>query len=471
MKRQRRAKIVATVGPASADPAMLKRLFEAGVDTFRLNFSHGSHADHAAVFAAIRDLEREMKAPIGILQDLQGPKIRIGRVAGGKVAVAAGDAVVFRPGTEPGGIDALPLPHPEIFAAVLPGHELLIDDGRVRLRVVAVDADRIETEVVVGGTLSDRKGVNLPGTVLDLSPLTAKDRADLAFGLELGVDWVALSFVQKASDVIEAKSLIGDRAGLVAKIEKPSALEEIDAIIAMSDGIMVARGDLGVEIPHEHVPGRQKELVRACRLAGKPVIVATQMLDSMITSPTPTRAEASDVATAIYDGADAVMLSAESAAGQYPVEAVSMMDRVIRATEAHGLYPSIVHASATHDERTAQHGVAAAAADLAVSIDSALIVAFTSSGATAARIARKRPALPILALTPSSTVSRRLALMWGVQGLPSNGAHGYDEMISLATRAALDEGLVERGRNFVAVAGIPFGVAGSTNNLRVVEVA
>ena len=279
MHRSRRAKIVATVGPASASPEMLEALFLAGVDTFRLNFSHGAHEDHAKVHAAIRALEEKTGRPIGILMDLQGPKIRVGTVRDGKLSVATGETIRFVLSGADGDKDAIPLPHPEIFAAIAPGHDLLIDDGRVRVRVTGLGDDYIAAKAIVGGTISNRKGVNLPGTVLDVSPLTKKDRADLEFGLKLGVDWVALSFVQKPSDVIEARVLIGDRAGLVTKIEKPSALDRIDDIIRLSDAIMVARGDLGVEIPHEEVPGRQKELVRACRLAVKPVIVATQMLE------------------------------------------------------------------------------------------------------------------------------------------------------------------------------------------------
>jgi pyruvate kinase len=325
----------------------------------------------------------------------------------------------------------------------------------------------IEAKVIIGGVISNRKGVNLPGTVLNLSPLTAKDRADLDFGLKLGVDWVALSFVQKPSDVIEARGLIDGRAGLVAKIEKPSALDHIDDIVRIADAIMVARGDLGVEIPHEDVPGRQKELVRACRLAVKPVIVATQMLDSMISAPTPTRAEASDVATAIYDGADAVMLSAESAAGQYPREAVEMMDRIIRSTEQHKLYHSIIAASEPDVETTPPHAVAAAAADLAEAIHAPAIVAFTSSGTTAARIARKRPAVAILAVTPDLAVSRRLCLLWGAHSVLSDDVLSYEDMVNRAKAATLDEAFAEKGQRIVIVAGIPFGKAGSTNNLRV----
>src|SRR5215472_4399759 len=372
--RRRRAKIVATVGPATASPEILKALFLAGVDTFRLNFSHGTHDDHAKVHAAIRALEQDMQRPIGILMDLQGPKIRVGTMRD-KITVRTGDSICFvRSGSE-GDRSSIPLPHPEIFAAIAPGHDLLIDDGRVRVRATSVGNDYIEAKVIVGGEISNHKGVNSPGTILDLSPLTTKDRADLEFGLRLGVDWVALSFVQKASDVIEARALIGERAGLMAKIEKPAALERIDDIIQTSDAIMVARGDLGVEIPHEEVPGRQKELVRSCRLAVKPVIVATQMLDSMVAAPTPTRAEASDVATAIYDGADAVMLSAESATGRYPREAVEMMDRIIRSTEQHKMYRSIIEATQPDEEQTPPHAVAAAAADLASAIHAGAIVA------------------------------------------------------------------------------------------------
>jgi pyruvate kinase len=469
--RRRRAKIVATIGPASASPEMLKGLFLAGVDTFRLNFSHGTHDDHANVHAAIRALEQDMQRPIGILMDLQGPKIRVGTLRDKKITVRAGESIRFvRAGSE-GDQSAIPLPHPEIFAAIAPGHDLLIDDGKVHVRATSVGNDYIEAEVIVGGTVSNHKGVNLPGTILDLSPLTAKDRADLEFGLRLGMDWVALSFVQKPSDVIEARALIAERAGLMAKIEKPAALERIDDIIQMSDAIMVARGDLGVEIPHEEVPGRQKELVRACRLAVKPVIVATQMLDSMVAVPTPTRAEASDVATAIYDGADAVMLSAESATGRYPREAVEMMDRIIRSTEQHKMYRSIIEATQPEEEESPPHAVAAAAADLASAIHAAAIVAYTSSGTTAARIARKRPKVPILATTPSVEVSRRLCLLWGAHSALSEHVHSYEEMVARAAELAKREKFAGSGDTLVVVAGIPLGQAGTTNNLRVVSVS
>jgi pyruvate kinase len=470
MRRHRRAKIVATVGPASASPEMLKTLFLAGVDTFRLNFSHGTQADHAKVHAAIRALEQELKRPIGILMDLQGPKIRVGTLADKKITVTAGETIRFLLTGSDGDKMSIPLHHPEIFAAVAPGHDLLIDDGRVRVRVTGLGSDFIEAQVIVGGVISNNKGVNLPGTILDLSPLTAKDRSDLEFGLNLGVDWVALSFVQKPSDVIEAKGLIGARAAVMAKIEKPAALDHIDDIIQLCDAIMVARGDLGVEIPHEEVPGRQKELVRACRLAVKPVIVATQMLDSMIAAPTPTRAEVSDVATAIYDGADAVMLSAESASGQYPREAVDMMDRIIKSTENHKMYRSIIEATQPGEEQTPPHAVATAAADLASAIHAKAIVAYSSSGTTAARVARKRPSLPILAITPNEDTSRRLCLLWGAHSVLAEDVKSYEEMVERATVIAVEQEFATGGDLLVVVAGIPFAVAGTTNNLRVVTV-
>jgi pyruvate kinase len=469
--RRRRAKIVATVGPASASAEMLKALFLAGVDTFRLNFSHGTHDDHANVHAAIRALERDMQRPIGILMDLQGPKLRIGTLRDKKIDVRSGDSIRFVLSGSEGDRSAIPLSHPEIFAAITPGHDLLIDDGRVRVRATRVGNEYIEAEVIVGGAISNHKGVNLPGTVLGLSPLTAKDRTDLEFGLRLGMDWVALSFVQKPSDMVEARGLIGERARLMAKIEKPAALERIDDIIQMSDAIMVARGDLGVEIPHEEVPARQKELVRACRLAVKPVIVATQMLDSMVSAPTPTRAEASDVATAIYDGADAVMLSAESATGQYPLEAVEMMDRIIHSTEQHKMYRSIIEATQPDVEATPAHAVAAAAADLTSVIHAAAIVAFTASGATAARIALKRPRVPILAATTSVAVSRHLCLLWGAHSVLCENVHSYEEMVGRATELAKQEEFAGASDFLVVVAGIPLGQAGTTNNLRVVSVS
>lgn len=467
MRRNRKAKIVATLGPSSCDADTIARLFDKGVDVFRLNFSHGSHEDHARSYAILRELETETGRPICILQDLQGPKIRIGTLKDGGFEIERGQTVRFVPDGEEGDADAIPLPHPEIFAAIMPKHAMLIDDGKLRLEVSSVSDDVIEARVVAGGEISNRKGINVPDTLLELSPLTDKDKTDLAFGLELGVDYVALSFVQRPSDVMEAQALIGGKAGIMTKVEKPSAVEHIDAILALSDAIMVARGDLGVEIPPEDVPGRQKELIRACRLAGKPVVVATQMLDSMVNAPTPTRAEASDVATAIYDGADAVMLSAESASGDYPVETVAMMNRIIETTEQHSAYQSIIHALDPDIEPSAQHAVSAGAAFVANSISAKAIVAFTWSGTTAYRIARERPEVPVITLSPQQSVSRRLALVWGAHSVRSTEIADYGEMVSQAIKHARAGGFAGDNDQVVIVAGVPFGVAGSTNNLRV----
>jgi pyruvate kinase len=470
MKRNRRAKIVATLGPASSDPARIRQLFEAGVDVFRLNFSHGSHEDHAARFNAIRDIEREVGRPIAVLQDLQGPKIRIGTLARGKEMLEPDARVRFDSDPRPGGDGRIPLLHPEVHEAIAPGHQVLINDGRVRLEVVSCGKQHFDARVIVGGEISDRKGVNLPDTLLQLSPITPKDRADLDFGLALGVDFVALSFVQQPSDVLEGRSLIGSRAGLMVKIEKPAALKKIRDIVHLADTVMVARGDLGVEIPAEDVPGWQKDIVRECRIAGKPVIIATQMLESMISSPTPTRAEASDVATSVYDGADAVMLSAESASGRYPVEAVAMMDRIISHTEGHPSYRPIVHAPEPGTDPTIAHAVAASASALAASIGAAAMVAFTDSGNTATRVARERSRVPIVGVTPDERTARRLALLWGVHSVKSACISSFGEMVEQAVRHAQNEGFAKPGQNIVVIAGIPFGQSGTTNNIRVLTV-
>lgn len=465
MLRDRRAKIVATVGPASATPAMLRQIFENGVDTFRLNFSHGDHAAHAGVIAAIRALEADAGVPIGILQDLQGPKIRLGRIENSPALLARGQIVRFVP-ADTADAASLPLPHPEIFAAIHPGHRLFIDDGRVRLRTVSCSVDQIEAEVLEGGRLSDRKGVNLPDTVLDMPVLTDKDRRDLAFGLANDVDWVALSFVQKASDLDEITQIIDGRAGLVAKIEKPTALAEIDQIVRRADAIMVARGDLGVEIPPEDVPARQKEIIALCRRESRPVIVATQMLESMTAAPAPTRAEASDVATAIYDGADAVMLSAESAAGAYPAEAVAVMDRIIRSTEAHTLYARMIAAS-REPAATIADTIADSGAALAASLGARALVAYSRSGSTAVRVSARRPVLPLIVLTRDPHVSRRMALLWGAQALTEAAVCDYDSMVETALRESRPLLSATAEDSLVILSGVPFGQSGSTNNIRV----
>jgi pyruvate kinase len=467
MIRDRRAKITATLGPASSDPQTIRRLFEAGVDVFRLNFSHGGHADHKARHDAIRALERESGRPIAILQDLQGPKIRLGTLAGAR-ALERGDRVRFVHAAESKAPKELGLPHKEVFEAVMPGHRLLIDDGKVRLVTESVGDGTIEATVTVGGAVTDRKGVNLPDTMLSLSPITGKDRRDLEFGLELGVDWVAFSFIQKPSDVIEALALVDGRAGVMSKIEKPAALQSISDIVRLSDAVMAARGDLGVELPPEDVPAIQKDLVRLCRLAGKPVIVATQMLESMIHTPTPTRAEASDIATAIYDGVDSVMLSAESASGSYPVEAVETMHKVIARTEQHEAYGQLLHALRLDMPNDPQHAVGAAAAELAERLHARAIVAFTSRGTTAYRIARNRPEHPIVGVTPNVETARRLALLWGCHSMTSPDIHSHEEMVDQAHVHMREAGIGAPGDTVIIVAGVPFGQAGSTNILRIV---
>ncbi|MBV9812872.1 MAG: pyruvate kinase, partial [Acetobacteraceae bacterium] len=401
LRRRRRTKIVATIGPASSTRDVLSRLFAAGADVFRLNFSHGVHEEHAARIGIIRELEREYDRPIGILADVQGPKLRVGRFGGGRVQLQTGKPFRLDLNPTPGDIDRVNLPHPEIIGAASIGTTLLLDDGKLRLRVTRVREGFLETEVVVGGPLSDRKGVNVPDMVLPIPALTAKDRADLAFALDQGVDYIGLSFVQRPEDVAEAKAIAAGRAWIMTKLEKPQALDNLDAILDLSDAVMVARGDLGVELPPEEVPLAQRRIVRAARQRGRPVVVATQMLESMITAPAPTRAEASDVATAVFDGADAVMLSAETAAGQYPFEAVNMMDRIVSRVEQDDGWRAIMDASRPEPEHSTADAIAAAARQIAHTIGAAAICTFTASGSTALRAARERPEAPILGMTPS----------------------------------------------------------------------
>jgi len=467
MRRQRNAKIIATLGPASSSSEMIRKLFNAGADVFRLNFSHGSQADHKARLDIIRDLESETGRPIAVLLDLQGPKLRLGTFREGKVNLRSGQTFRLDLATDPGDDKRACLPHPEIFAALKPHTNLLLDDGKLRLRVERCGPDFAETVVVTGGAISDRKGVNVPDAVLPLSPLTDKDRKDLAFGLELGVDWIALSFVQRPEDVAEARAIIGGRAKVLSKLEKPAAVERLEGIVALSDAIMVARGDLGVELPPEDVPGIQRRMVRVCRQAGKPVVVATQMLESMINTPTPTRAEASDVATAVFDGVDAVMLSAESASGSYPVEAVAMMNRIICKVERDPQYSRIIHAEPTEPEATSADAISAAVRKVTSILPVAAIVAYTTSGSTSLRIARERPEAPVLSLTPNLATARRLALVWGVHSVHTDDAKDAEDMVAKASRIALDEGFAESGRPLVIIAGVPFGTLGSTNLLRI----
>ena len=471
MRRLRKAKILATLGPASDSAAQIRALVEAGADVFRFNLSHGSHADHRRRYELVRQVEAEMGRPIGVLVDLQGPKLRVGAFRNGGVDLVAGARFRLDLSPTPGDETRAPLPHPEVLAALKPGAELLLDDGRIRLRVETAAPDHAETIVVTGGRLSDRKGLNLPDVVLGVSPLTDKDRADLQFGLELGTDWIALSFVQRPEDVSEARRLIGQRAAIIVKIEKPSALTHLDELIQLSDAIMVARGDLGVEMPPEDVPSAQKRIVGACRLAGKPVVVATQMLDSMIHAPAPTRAEASDVATAVYDGADAMMLSAETASGDYPIESVSMMNRIIARTERDPLYRRLMAAQHPEPEATAADAISAAAAQVAHTLSAAAIITYTTSGSTSLRAARERPDVPILCLTSSRSTARRLALVWGTHCVETSDVSSFSEMVDKACRIAREENFAETGQRLVVTAGVPFGTPGSTNVLRIAWVA
>ncbi len=470
MHRHRKAKIVATLGPASSDPAIIRALFEAGADVFRFNFSHGSHDDHRARYETVRAVERDSGRPIAALIDLQGPKLRVGTFAEGRATLRPGEPFRFDLDRKPGNELRVGMPHPEVFRALSPGVELLLDDGKLRLSVEDCGPDHAETRVVVGGSLSDRKGVSVAGAVLPLSALTDKDRRDLEFGLDMGADWVALSFVQRPEDIEEVRGLVRGRAKIMAKLEKPAAIECLEEIVRLSDGIMVARGDLGVEMPPERVPVVQRRILRACRRAGKPVIVATQMLESMITTPTPTRAEASDVATAIYDGTDAVMLSAESASGQFPVEAVRIMDRIIREVEQDPQYRLMLDAAHPEAEPNLPDAICCALRRAAGLLRLAAAVTYTSSGYTSLRAARERPAAPILSLSAARGVARQMALVWGVHSVLVDVLDNLDEVTSRACQAARDQGFAKSGDVIAITAGVPFGVAGNTNLLKLAVV-
>ena len=470
MRRHRSAKIVATLGPSSTDEATVRALFETGVDVFRLNFSHGSHAEHRARHALVRAVEDAVGRPIGILADLQGPKLRIGTFRDGKIALVQGQRFTLALGETPGDEAQAPVPHPEIFAALAPGAEVLLDDGKVRLRVAACGPEHAETVVVTPGVLSDRKGLNFPGVTLPIEAVTPKDRDDLAFALELGVDWVALSFVQGPEDIRIARRLVPDDVAIVSKLERPAALDCLEEVVALSDAIMVARGDLGVELAPEEVPAAQKRIVRAAREAGKPVVVATQMLDSMMNAPSPTRAEASDVATAVYDGADALMLSGESAAGRYPREAVAMMNRIVERVERDPSYRRHVDWQQQDPEATTADAITAAARQVAETLDAAAIVTYTSSGSTALRAARERPPVPILVMTPDRNTARRLALLWGVHCVHTDDATGFADMVEKACTQALAAGHAAPDERIVITAGVPFGTPGTTNALRIARV-
>ena len=470
MRRKRKVKILATLGPASSTPEMIEKLFVAGVDVFRINMSHTSHVMLKELHGHIRAVEKKRNRPIGILADLQGPKIRIGTFANKEVKIVAGNSFAFDTNNAPGDETRVYLPHPEIFAGAKIGDNLLLNDGRLRVVITKVSATRLDTTVVYGGVLSDRKGVNLPDTLLPIPALTEKDRADLEAAASLGVDWIALSFVQRAEDVAEAHTLVKGRAGVMAKIEKPSALPVLDDILKIADGIMVARGDLGVELPLETVPARQKHITRSARRYGKPVVVATQMLESMITEPVPTRAEVSDVATAVYEGADAVMLSAESASGAWPEKAVQTMDKVAQSAEGDIYYGGIIHSQRTEPGSTAADAISAAARQIAETLHVPAIVCYTGGGSTGSRVARERPNMPILALTPILNTARRLTLTWGTHPVVVEDAKSLDEMFSHAGEVALSEGFAQPGERIIITAGVPIGSPGTTNMLRIATI-
>ena len=467
MRRHRNVKIVATLGPASSSYDVIRSLHEAGADVFRLNMSHGEHADIAERHKHIRQVEKDLNSPVGILADLQGPKLRVGVFANGPQELLDGGSFRLDLNEEPGNSDRVQLPHPEIFAALSPDAHLLVDDGKIRLCVESCGEDFAQCHVVAGGFISDRKGVNVPDVILPLAALSDKDRTDLEFVCDLGIDWLALSFVQRPQDLLEARELTAGRAALLSKIEKPSAVEQFDEILTVSDGIMVARGDLGVELPVQNVPPIQKRLVRKCRAAAKPVIVATQMLESMIESPMPTRAEVSDVATAIYEGSDAIMLSAESAAGKFPIQAVSTMDNVAVEVENDPTYTEIIEASRSAKRATVAEGIVAAAREIAETTEIRAICCYTQSGTTALLTARERPRVPIIAMTSLMGTARRLALSWGTNCVMSGPKKRFKEAVVSAVRATLSEGYATADDQVVITAGVPFNIPGTTNILRV----
>ena len=467
--RSRKVRVLATLGPASSTPEMIATLFRAGADAFRVNMSHGDQQGKVAVIQAIRSLEKQFGRPSTILADLQGPKLRVGRFAGGRTELVTGSTFVLDRDGVDGDATRVCLPHREIFAAIEPGARLLLDDGKLVLRVVEHDDARIVTRVEVGGALSNNKGLNVPDVVVPMAALTEKDRSDLAFAIGEGVDWIALSFVQRPEDLMEARSLIGGKAALLAKIEKPAAIDRLDELIEQCDGVMVARGDLGVELPPQAVPPLQKRIVEVARRAGRPVVVATQMLESMIKSPSPTRAEVSDVATAIYDGADAIMLSAESAAGDWPVESVTMMNDIGVSVEGDPGHGDRIHFTVTRPDPTTADALAEAAKTIATTASASAIICFTSSGSTARRIARERPPVPILVLTPKLETARRLGLLWGCHAVHTRDVESFEEMVAKAKRMALRHNIARAGERVIVLAGVPFRTPGATNVLHVVR--
>ena len=471
MHRNRRTKILATLGPASSSKEKIKELFDAGADLFRINMSHSSHEMLNELVATLRSVEKEVGRPIGILADLQGPKLRLGEFADDAITVEEGDKITLDMDETPGTQKRIHVPHPEIIDALEPGHRILIDDGKVTLKVLKANKKDVLAEIVSGTKLSSRKGISLPDSDLAVSSLTEKDYADLDAALAAEVDWIAISFVQRPEDVAEVRKIAKGRAGILSKIEKPQALTKLDDIIELSDAIMVARGDLGVEVPIEQVPGLQKQMTRACRRAGKPVVVATQMLESMISAPMPTRAEVSDVGTAVFEGADAIMLSAESAVGDYPIEAVSMMDKIATQIEQDENYESIISAQRAEPEPTGADAISLAARQIAETLNLSAIVCYTGSGTTGLRAARERPSVPIIALSPVARTARRLSIVWGLHCVVTEDANDLDDMVDRACRIAASERFAKPGDRVIISAGVPLGTPGATNMLRIAFVA
>ncbi|MDR0291876.1 MAG: pyruvate kinase [Elusimicrobium sp.] len=464
-------KIVATLGPDTSTAEMIDKLVVAGVSVFRFNCSHGSVEEYKQRIAGIRAAEKKYNRSIGILFDLQGPKLRIGLFKDDKIILKEGDKFNLDLSPEPGDNTRVCLPHPEIFKVMQRGLELLLNDGIVRLRVDSFTADSASATVTAGGELYSRKGVNVPGVKVPVSALTEKDLKDLKTAEDLGADFIALSFVQHPEDITLARSLMRSQAGIVAKIEKPSAVEHLREIIELSDVIMVARGDLGVELSPELVPVAQKKIVAACRAAGKPVIVATQMLESMINNVTPTRAEASDVATAVYDGADAVMLSAETAQGRYPVETVTTMRRIITTVEKDARFKENMRVTTVQNACNAESAIISAASMAAKSMSASnLIINFTDSGATTMKTAKERPCVSILSLTPYEQTARKMALVWGVTSVVVNNLKTFDDILQEARSAALTHNMAKRGDKAVITAGVPFGHSGDTNLIYIVSI-
>ncbi len=471
MLRNRNTKIIATLGPSSSSPVKIHSLFQAGADIFRLNFSHGTHEDHRRRVFHIRQYEKRLGRPIAILGDLQGPKFRIGNFKNGSVLLKNNQKFSLDLNEKLGDDSRIFLPHPEIFKSVKKNNRILIDDGKIILNIQSVNSEQIVTEVINGGRISNKKGVNIPEVFVKVSSLTKKDIKDLELCLNLSLDYVALSFVQKANDLVKLKKITGDQTAIMAKFEKPLAIKRMEEILKHCDAAMVARGDLGVEMPPEEVPIIQKRLVDACRNHGKPIVVATQMLDSMVNSPSPTRAEASDVATAVFDSVDCVMLSAETALGKFPIDSVKIMDRIIRGVENDFSYRQLLESKKIKLEETTSDAISSAASQVVKTVLAKAIFTYTRSGGTAKRAARERPTVPIIGLSPERLTARQLALIWGVHNIHALEPKSFSGMIENACDVAKKEKIVKRGDYVVITAGAPIGVSGSTNNLRIAKIS